>query len=183
VVKGKAMQVHFSRFQFRALLAFVALVIGLAASWWAARWFMVREWRRNQLLYHTSSEREHRDFERRLREQIGYVHQAGADDRDVTDRIFELLQSSAIAANSREVEFWRSRSPSPERTAVALRWAEAAVDEARFYAALHGTWRRDYERGGMGHHITGDEVPPFKMPASWTVADLLYTRQGVTSEP
>jgi hypothetical protein len=66
---------------------------------------------------------------------------------------------------------------------VALRWAEAAVDEARFNAALHGTWRRDYERGGMGHHITDDEVPPFEMPAGWTAADQLYGGQGATSEP
>ena len=65
---------------------------------------------------------------------------------------------------------------------MALRWAEAAVDEARYYAALHATWRRDYERGGMGHHITDDEVPPFKMPAGWTEADLLW-RQGATHEP
>jgi hypothetical protein len=179
------MQVHFSRFQSRVILASVALAIVLAASWWAARWSILRQGRRNELLYHASSEREYREFEGSLREQIGYLHQASADERavrDVTDRIFELLRSSAIAANSREVESWRSKSPSPERTAVALRWAEAAVDEARFYAALHGTWRLDYERGRMAHHITDDEVPRFKMPAGWTAADLLYTGQGVTSE-
>jgi hypothetical protein len=129
---------------------------------------MVREWRRTQLLYLAGAEREHRDFEARLREQIGDLHQAGSDERAVreaTDRIFGLLRNSAMAANSREVESWRSRPPSPERTTVALRWAEVAVDEARYNATLHGTWRRDYVRGGMGHHITGDEVPPPKMSA------------------
>ena len=180
------MRVPFSRLQSRALLASVALAIVLAAGWWVARWAMVGEWRRIQLRYHAGTERECRDFEGRLREQIGSLHRAGGDEqamREVTDRIFGSLRYSAIAANSREVESWRSKPPSPERTAVALRWAEAAVDEARYYAALHATWRRDYERGGMGHHITDDEVPPFKMPAGWTVADLLYGGQGATSEP
>jgi hypothetical protein len=142
---------------------------------------MVRQWRRTQLLYHASTEREHRDFENRLREQISSLHRAGSDDRavrEVTDRIFGLLRNSAIAANSREVESWRSKPPSPARTAVALKWAEAAADEARYNAALHGTWRRDYERGGMGHHITDDEVPPFRMPAGWTAADLLGSGTG-----
>jgi len=157
------MRLRFSRFQSRALLASVALAVVLAASWWAARWSMACGWRRTQLLYHASAEREHRDLAGRLREQIGYLHQADGDEqavREVTDRIFGLLRNSTIAANSREVESWRSEPPSPERTTVAVRWAEAAVDEARYNAALHGTWRRDYERGGMGHHITDDEVPP-----------------------
>jgi hypothetical protein len=141
----------------------------------------MRQWRQNQLLYHASSEREHQDFEKRLREQIDFLHQAGGDERavqEVTDRIFDLLRLSAIASNSREVASWRGRPPSPERTAVALRWAEAAVDEARYHAALHGAWRRDYERGGMGHDIMDDEVPRFKMPAGWTEADLLYSETG-----
>jgi hypothetical protein len=140
--KGKAIQVLFSRFQSRALLVSAALAIVLAAGWWGARWAMVREWQRTHLLYHASSEREHRDLERRLREQIGSLHRAGGDERavrDVTDRIFGLLGSSAIAGNSREVESWRSKPPSPERTAVALRWAEAPVGEARYNAALHAT--------------------------------------------
>jgi hypothetical protein len=142
---------------------------------------MLRQWRRDQLLYHASSEREHRDFERRLREQIASLHKAGGDERvvrEVTDRIFDLLRLSATASDSREVASWRIRPPSPGRTAVALRWAEAAVDEARYHAALHGAWRRDYERGGMGHDITDDEVPRFQMPAGWTEADRLDSETG-----
>jgi hypothetical protein len=138
---------------------------------------MVRQWHRTQVRYHATTEREYLDFERRLQEQVGSLDQAGGDEqevRQVTDQIFGLLRSSAIAGNSREVESWRGKPPSPERTAVALRWAEAAVDEARYNAALHAIWRRDYERGGMGHHITDDEVPPFKMPADWTAADLIH---------
>jgi hypothetical protein len=175
------MRVPFCRFQSRVFLASVALAIVLAAGWWAARWAMMREWRRTQFLYHATTEREARDLERRLREQIGSFHRAGGEElavRKVTDRIFGLLGSSAIAGNSREVLSWRRKPPSPERTAVALRWAEAAVDEARYFAALHATWKRDYERGGTGHHITDDEVPPFKMPAGWTAADLLRSGTG-----
>jgi hypothetical protein len=160
-------------------LASVALAVVLAAGWWAARWAMMREWRRTQLLYHATAEREARDFERRLRELIGSLHRAGGDERaerEVADRIFGLLGSSAIAGNSREVHSWRREPLSAERTAVALRWAEAAVDEARYFAELHATWKRDYERGGMGHDITDDEVPSFKMPAGWTEADLLWNR-------
>jgi hypothetical protein len=142
---------------------------------------MERRWRANQIRYHAGAEREHRAFEARLRQQIGSLQRAGGDERavrEVSDRIFGLLRSSAIAANSREVESWRSQPPSPERTTVAQRWAEAAVDEARYNAALHGMWRRDYERGGMGHSITDDEVPPFQMPAGWTAADLLHSGTG-----
>jgi hypothetical protein len=146
---------------------------------------MMREWRRTQIHYHATTEWEARGLERRLREQIGSLHRAGGDERavrEMADRIFALLGSSAIAGNSREVQSWRRKPPSQERTAVALRWADAALDEARYFAALHATWKRDYERGGMGHDITDDEVPPFKMPAGWTEADLLW-RQGVTHEP
>jgi hypothetical protein len=146
---------------------------------------MIREWRRTQLHYHATTEREARDLERRLREQIDSLHRAGGDEqavREVTDRIFGLLGSSAIAGDSSEVQSWWRKPPSPERTAVALRWAEAAVDEARYFAALHATWKRDYERGGMGHDITDDEVPPFKMPAGWADADLPWG-QGAAHEP
>jgi hypothetical protein len=146
---------------------------------------MMREWRRTQFLYHATTEREARDSERRLREQIDSLHRAGGDERaarEAADRMFGMLGSSAIAGNSREVQSWRRKPPSLERTTVALRWAEAAVDEARYFAALHATWKRDYERGGMGHDIKDDEVPPFKMPAGWTEADLLW-RQGATHEP
>ena len=147
---------------------------GLSAGPW-------REWRRAQLRYHVDAEREHREFEARLRQQLGDQRRAGGDKRAVseaTDRLFASLRNSDLAANSREVATWRGRSPSPERTAVALRWAETAVDEARYNAALHETWRRDYERGVTGHHITDDEVPPPRMPEGWTTADLLYGETG-----
>jgi hypothetical protein len=163
------------------VLAVVALAGVLGASWGTARWYTVRAWRRAQLQYHAATEAEYRDFDRRLHEQIGFFRQASGDVRAVTaatDRIFELLRTSPAAANSREVDSWRLKPPSPERTAVALRWAEVADDECRYYAALHGIWRRDYERGGVGHHITDDEVPPFRMPAGWTQADLLYRSAG-----
>lgn len=182
-VEGESMRRLFSRFRSRALLASVALAVVLAAGWWAARWSMLREWRRTQVRYHAAAEGEHRDFERRLRGQIAELHRAGGDEqavRDVTHRIFGLLRRSAIAANSREVESWRDQPPSPERTAAALRWADAAAEEARYHAALHATWRRDYERGGTGRHITDDEVAPFRMPAGWTAADLLRDGTGLS---
>jgi hypothetical protein len=160
----------FSQFQSRALLAAAALSAALAVSWCAARWYMVREWRRSQIQYRADTEREYRNFEKKLREQINLLHRAGGDVgaiTRVTDRIFELLRESPVAAKSREVASWRGNPPSPERTDVALRWAEVVADECRFYAALHATWKRDYERGGMGHRITDDEVPPFRMPAGW----------------
>jgi hypothetical protein len=175
------MRQPFSRLRSRALLASVALAVVLAATWCAARWFMLREWRRTQILYHESTEREHRDFEGKLREQTGSLRRTGGDVQAIqaaTDRIFALLQYSAAAANSREVQSWRGKPPSSERTAVALRWAEVAADEARYNAALHAIWRRDLERGGMGHHITDDEVAPFQMPDGWTPADRLYGQSG-----
>jgi hypothetical protein len=138
---------------------------------------MVRAWRRDQRRYHADSEREYRVLAGALREQIGLLRRAGGDDRvvrEATDRLFESLRLSAAAGNSREVEAWRRRSASPERTAVALKWAEAAADEARYFADLHAIWRRDLEGGGIGHWVTDDEVPPFRMPAGWTPADLLY---------
>lgn len=175
------MRLLFTRFLSRALLATVTLAVALAAIWWAARWFGVRQWRRIQLRYHVSAEGEYRDLERTLRDQIRELHRAGGDEQaahEASNRIFRLLRNSAIAANSREVESWRGKPFSPERTAVALKWAEAAVEEARYHAALHTTWRRDYEGGGNGHHITDDEVAPFTMPSGWTAADMLHEGTG-----
>jgi hypothetical protein len=133
---------------------------------------MMRAWKQNQLRYHADTEREYRDFEAKLREQIAALRRVGGDMAGVTERLFELLRQSPAATNSREVESCRGKHPSPERTAVALKWAEVAADEARYYAALHDIWRQDLERGEIHHHITDDEVPPFKLPEGWTREDL-----------
>jgi hypothetical protein len=75
-----------------------------------------------------------------------------------------MLRSSAVAASSREVGRWRQEPESPERRAIALKWAKVAVDEAAYKRELHKRWRRDYERNAPPHHITDEEVKPFAMP-------------------
>lgn len=137
--------------------------------------------RRAALKYHTISEREYRDLATRLREGIARLRVTDADRvlrSEGTDRLFELLRLSTIAASSREVEEWRGAPSSMERTAVALNWAGAAAGEAEYFATLHGLWRRDSELGRKTHHITYDEVPPFPMPAGWTPEDVLDHRDG-----
>src|SRR5262249_39923657 len=125
-LEGEAMRLPFRPFQSVVFMVISALGVAFAAIWFVARWYMLREFRQTRILYHAGAEREHEGIERKLREQINYLRQAGGDEgptKAVTDRIFGLLQYSAIAANGREVESWRGKQPSPERTAVALKWA------------------------------------------------------------
>jgi hypothetical protein len=57
---------------------------------------------------------------------------------------------------------------------VALKWAKVAVAEATYEAALCERWAFDYEHGRLPHHVTDDEVKPFRMPEGWTKDDLKY---------
>ncbi len=111
-----------------------------------------------------------RPWSARLRAKIARI---GNGNEDV-DRIFELLRTSPAASRSREVAFWEESPPSRDRTVMALKWAEVAANEAAYMVELHRRWRQDLARGLMPHHITAQEVEPFKMPMGWTPDDSRY---------
>ena len=117
------------------------------------------------------------DYEVRIRGEMNRIlrgQPGGPNGHASADRVFEMLRLSRVANNSREVMSWEGAPHSPERTAVALKWAKVAAGEAAYEAALHERWGRDHDRGRRPHHITDDEIPPFRMPGGWSVDDLKY---------
>ena len=117
----------------------------------------------------------HVEYGARVRASIVLLrHQAdlGASEWAMTDHLFQLLRSSPVASGSKEVDRWREAPQSPERVAVALKWAEVAADEAAYQAALRAVWKLDYAKRRWPRHLRDDEVRPFRMPAGWTPEDL-----------
>lgn len=162
------------RFALRLLLILMGLIGVAASGYLLLYWCAYRQAMHNEMSYSAEQRRLYADAERRLRNEIDAFQRATEGDRTalgMTNRLFEMLRYSAIAANSREVEHWAKQPESPERQAVALKWAKAAADEAAFMSELHRRWVLDYERGVPPHHITNDEVKPFAMPEGWTSDD------------
>jgi hypothetical protein len=165
------------RFTVRLLTVAVAVAGVPAVAYSALRWYSARLMLRAEAFDNAEMRRLHRDHEVRLRAAIGRLRRSRPgtpDERESTDRVFELLRLSRVASNSREVESSERAPHSPERVSVALKWAEVAADEAAYEAALRERWANDFARGRMPHHISDDEVPPFRMPDGWTEDDLKY---------
>lgn len=115
-----------------------------------------------------------RDHELRIRAAIDQLAGSASgtpDERASADRVFEMLKLSRVANNSREVASWRDAPHSPQRTAVALKWAKVAADEAGYMATLYERWAVDYAQGRPPHHVSADEVSPFRMPPGSTEDD------------
>lgn len=148
--------------------AFVVLSIG---GWQYAIWYGYRAMLRSQAAYHAETQGFYEAHERELRAEIARIRKGS----DHADRAFELLRSSRVANASCEVASWAKSPRSKERTAIALKWAEVAANEAAYMAALHRRWGQDLARGHMPHHVTDEEIDPFKMPIGWTPDD---PRQG-----
>lgn len=158
----------------RPLLILMGLVGVAVSGYLLLHRYAYRSAMRAEMAYNSEQERLYANSERQLRDEIEAFRrakQSGRAGRELTDHLFETLQSSAIAANSREVERWRIQPESPERGTIALKWAKVAADEAAYKRELHRRWRRDYERGTPPHHITDAEVRPFAMPEGWTRDD------------
>jgi hypothetical protein len=153
------------------LVGIIALLLGARLAYFR---FLEREQLRYLLNYYADQEQLQRDFSNRLRVAIADLRNLQADGQPVneaTDYLFELLQTSRIAKNSREVDAWRNVAHSTERTDVALKWGLAAADEAAYQAAIYHLGVIDLERGRLPHYVTDDEVPPYKMPDDWTAQD------------
>jgi hypothetical protein len=138
-----------------------------------AVWASIREWRRDHVIYHSDMARLCKEHERRLREVAARIRRGenrDADDRDPTDAAFALIRLGLLGNNSREVDAWMTRPPSPERTAVALKWAEYTAAESGANAARHELWKRDLERGLSPRHVT-IEVPEPDPPSGWSPED------------
>jgi hypothetical protein len=163
----------------RRLAVAVLIVAAVFLGCLTLRWYIGRVMLRHEAADNSRMRKLYRAYETDLRAVIDrlLLSQAnGADGGEDTDRIFELLRTSRVASNSREVERSEREPHSKERTAVALKWARVAADEAAFDAALRDRWAIDYQRGRAPHHITEDEIPLFKMPEGWTEDDLKFGR-------
>jgi len=163
----------------RRIMVSVSIVAFVIAAWILLSWYGARLMLRSLSVYNTEMRQLNHDYEVKLRGAIVRLlrsRRESPDGRESADRVFEMLHLSRVARNSREVQSWERAPHSPERTEVALKWARVAADEAAYEAALHRRWERDYGRGRLPHHITDDEVPPFKMPADWTEDDLINGR-------
>jgi hypothetical protein len=169
----------------KRLIMIVVAVIGVAvATCWMVVSYSYRVLLRGEAAYSADMRTLNLDYEVRIRGEIDRLldsQASGPSGRETTDRVFEMLRLSRVAANSREVASWEAAAHGPERLSIALKWAKVAADEAAFKAALHERWGRDYDRGRMPHHITNDEIPTFRMPAGWSEDDLKY-RQGKRDE-
>lgn len=162
------------RLALRLLLVLTDLAGVAAAGYLLLYWRAYRQIIHNEMSYSAEQQRLYADAEQRLRGEIDAFQRATEGDRTalgMTNRLFEMLRSSAIASNSREVARWEKQPESPERRAVALEWAKAAASEAAFMSELHRRRVLDCERGVLPHHITNDEVKPFAMPEGWTSDD------------
>jgi hypothetical protein len=158
----------------RSLLVLVGLVGVAASGYFFLNRYAYRSVMEAEMAYNSKQELLYANYEQRIRNEIGTflrAEESGRSDKELTDRLFGTLQFSAIAARSQEVEHWRREPESPERRAIALKWAKMAADGAAYNKELHRRWRRDYERNTVPHHITDDEVKPFAMPVSRTSDD------------
>jgi hypothetical protein len=100
--------------------------------------------------------------------------EAGEDTRELTDKAFKLVVLGMVASNSKEVHAARRVEHSAERTAVALKWANAVITECDHRAKCHEIWKRDCERGKELRDIPYEGPTPFGAPAGWTLDDRLY---------
>jgi hypothetical protein len=161
----------------RLLLILIGSVGAALLGYLLIYWHAYRSAMRAEMSYNAEQERLYADFERRLRDEINAFQRANQSNHsqpESTDHLFEMLETSEIAANSREVDRWRRVAESPERRAIALKWAQAAADQAAYKSELHRRWRLDYERGKEPHHIPDLEVKPPAMPEGWTSDDLKW---------
>ncbi|MDG3006834.1 hypothetical protein [Paludisphaera mucosa] len=158
----------------RNLLNLAAVAACAAALFFVGRFLARRESFRALSAHHAENIRLELERERRLRDAIEAALASAPDDRDAskaaTDRLFETMRST-VAEKSREVDRWRDAPESPERRAVAVKWARTAAAEAAYMAELDRRWLLDCAWGLLPHHVTLGEVPTFVMPRGWTEAD------------
>ena len=152
---------------FRNWLITTVVVVFLIGGWRLKLWQGLRSMLRSEASYNAEMQGLYEAHERDLKIEIARIGQGNGD----ADRVFELLRTSRVANASREVATWEKARRSPDRTSVALKWAEVAANEASYMASLHRRRGQDYERGLMPHHISDQEIEPFKMPAGWTPDD------------
>lgn len=157
------------------IIVAASIVVGVLTTWSLILWYGGRIILRSEAVYNAEMRELNLDYEVRLRGEIDRLlrgRPGESDERESADQIFKMLRLSRVASQSREVNSSEVAPHTPGRTAVALKWAKVAANEAAYDAALHDRWGKDCDRGQLPHHITDDEVPPFRMPDGWTIDDL-----------
>jgi hypothetical protein len=152
----------------RSRLIAAGILVTSIGVWRSALWYGTRIMLRSEAAYNAEMQGLCEAHERELRAEIARIGRGSED----ADRIFEFLRTSRVATTSREVASWAKSPQSRDRTAVALKWAEVAANEAAYMASLHRVWGQDLSRDLMPHHITDLEIEPFKMPIGWSSDDL-----------
>lgn len=138
-------------------------------------WFAARAVFESERSYYVDMLRLHRESERAIRQDIASLlrtHPRQDPDPVLVASIFQKVRLGDSGGSSREVRRWADAPHSPERTAVALRWARLAADEATFQSAIYTRWVEDFNQGRWPHHISDDEVKPIKMPEWWSEDDV-----------
>jgi len=138
----------------------------LALTGWLVSLLVQRGIFRMHSTYYAGEIRLYLDAERRIRDAIDAARDAAPEDRAATDRLFEAMRYG-VADKSREVDRWRDEPESPERRAVAMKWAKTSAAEAAFKAEANRLWWLESALG----RPPSDEVPYFTMPEGWTEAD------------
>jgi hypothetical protein len=173
------MRVPRVRFTVRRMMVAIVVVAVAVMAYLVVVSYAARVMLRHEASYNAEMRQLNHDYEVRIRGELDrllHSQPGGPDGRESADRVFEMLRLSRVANNSREVGSWEHAPHSPVRMAVALKWAKVAADEASYEAALHERRAVDYAQGRMPHHVSDDEVPPFRMPDDWTEDDLKYGR-------
>ena len=152
------------RTSLRGWLIATVFVVSIIGVWQSALWYGQRAMRHSEAAYNAEMLSLQENQERELRTEISRIVKGDEN----ADRVFVLLRTSRLANESREVESWVKSPHSSDRTAVALKWARFAADEAAYMASLHRRWGQDLARGLPPHHITDREIEPLRMPIGWT---------------
>lgn len=140
-------------------------------------WLVKREFLRGKSSNNAENLRLYIALEGELRAEIDRLRDyddGSPTEVETTNRLFELVRNSRYGNNSKEVDTWQKAPHSPERKAIALKWGDFSVGYATYMIEVHRLWAKDFEDGRWPHHVTDDEVKPFKMPEGWTQDDSKY---------
>lgn len=169
----------------RLVLIFAVTLAILSGGVFAAYRYIRQRLIQMEASYQLEMQRLNIEYEIRMRKNLEALQQAepgSQAEEELTDSILKDLGYSAVAGNSREVSRSRDAEQSPERKAIALKWAKVAADEAAFKSKFHALCRIHLEQN-LSSQITEAELPNFAMPEGWTSEDQRDPGRRVLGQP